>query len=283
MLAFFVSDLHGNLANYSKLFERIKSVKPNLIFIGGDLGGNLSRFSKNSEPNFYDNFLIPEFQKLKKLMQSDYPDVFIIMGNDDPKNEETKLIEGEVKGLWKYSHLKKIQIGDYLICGYSYCPPSPFRLKDWEKYDVSRFVDPGCVSPEEGIRTVEIEENDAKFSTIKIDLEFFTIGEDRRKSIFLFHSPPYKTNLDRAALDNKVIDFVKVDVHVGSIAIKKFIEEKQPLLTLHGHIHESTKITGSWSDRIGDTYSFNAAHHGNELSLIQFDLNDLDCAKRLIL
>jgi len=34
-------------------------------------------------------------------------------------------------------------------------PPTPFLLKDWEKYDVSAYVDPGCVSPEEGYHRVE--------------------------------------------------------------------------------------------------------------------------------
>ena len=42
-----------------------------------------------------------------------------------------------------------------------------------------------------------------------------------------------------------------LDVHVGSIAVKRFIEERQPLLTLHGHVHEAARLTGEWKIRIG--------------------------------
>ena len=87
----------------------------------------------------------------------------------------------------------------------------------------------------------------------------------------LFHSPPYQTLLDRAALDGKMIDHVPLDLHVGSIAIKRFIEERQPLITLHGHIHESSRLTGHWHEFIGSTLSVNGAWDGPELSLVSFD------------
>jgi len=82
------------------------------------------------------------------------------------------------------------------------------------------------------------------------------------------------------ALDGRVVDGVPLDVHVGSIAIQRFITERQPLLTLHGHIHESARLTGSWRDRIGRTHMFSAAHDGPELALVRFDLNDLENATR---
>lgn len=40
--------------------------------------------------------------------------------------------------------------------------------------------------------------------------------------------------------------YAPMDVHVGSIALRRFIEARQPLLTLHGHVHESARLTGSW-------------------------------------
>ena len=70
---------------------------------------------------------------------------------------------------------------------------------------------------------------------------------------------------------------------MGSIAIKNFIEEKQPLLTLHGHIHESARITGNWKDKIGKTICFGAAHDGPELAIVQFDLDDLTKAGRILI
>jgi len=181
------------------------------------------------------------------------------------------VIDAEDKGIWEYIHNKKVLFKTYPVFGYSYVPPTPFLLKDWEKYDISRHVDPGCVSPEEGIRSLPQAVDSIKYSTIKEDLEKLVRDENMEKAIFLFHAPPYKTNLDRAALDGKMIDYVPLDVNVGSIAIQRFIKNRQPLLTLHGHIHESTRMTGSWQEKFTRTQSFNASHDGPELSLIRFD------------
>jgi Icc-related predicted phosphoesterase len=153
-------------------------------------------------------------------------------------------------------------------------------LKDWERYDVSRYVDPGCVSPEEGIRSVPVPEREKRFSTIGEDLERLTAGDDLAKAIFLFHAPPYRTKLDVSSGEGKMIDHVPVDIHLGSIAIRRFIEARQPLLTLHGHAHEAARVSGSWRDRIGRTRCLSAAHDGPELALVRFDLNRPDEATR---
>ncbi len=104
-----------------------------------------------------------------------------------------------------------------------------------------------------------------------------------QRAVLLFHTPPHETRLDRAALDGRAIDDVPLDVHVGSIAVRRFIEETQPLVTLHGHIHESARLTGGWRDRIGETHLFSAAHDGPELALVQFDLEKPADAERLLL
>jgi Icc-related predicted phosphoesterase len=79
------------------------------------------------------------------------------------------------------------------------------------------------------------------------------------------------------------VDHVPLDVHVGSIAIRRLIEDRQPLVTLHGHVHESTGLTSSWRDRIGRTHCFSAAHDGPELALVRFDLDDLERADRQLI
>jgi Icc-related predicted phosphoesterase len=165
---------------------------------------------------------------------------------------------------------------------YAYVPPA-FTLKDWERYDVSRYVPPGCVSPEEGHHSVDFDPHALRYATIQDDLARLAADDPMERAVFLLHTPPHETALDRAALDGKMVDGVPLDLHVGSIAVKRFIEERQPLLTLHGHVHESSRLTGSWRDRIGRTHMFTAAHDGPELSLIHFDLNDLDAAARRLL
>ncbi len=62
-----------------------------------------------------------------------------------------------------------------------------------------------------------------------------------------------------------------LDEHVGSVAIRQFIEERQPPVTLHGHVHELARLTGEWKVRIGRTVYINAAHDGPELALVVGD------------
>lgn len=285
MIAYFASDLHGRFDRYQKLFDQIRTGRPDVVLLGGDLLPHHSRrYHKDFEHvrNFVSDFLIPQTQALRDELQNQYPRFFLILGNDDARIEEVHFIEAEKSGVWTYLHQRKITHNDFDFFGYAYVPPTPFRLKDWERYDVSRFVDPGCIHPTEGYRSVEPVE-DIEYATIAQHLEILAKEADFRKSVFLFHSPPYQTLLDRAALDGVMVDSVPLDVHVGSIAIQRFIETKQPHITLHGHIHESTRLTGSWKQQIGKTYSFNAAHDGPELSLIILPLHAPDGAERLLI
>ena len=100
------------------------------------------------------------------------------------------------------------------------------------------------------------------------------------KTIFIFHSPPYNSYLDRSELDGKIVDYAPIDVHIGSIAIQRFIQKKQPFLTLHGHVHESQRLTGHWKEKFGKTYSFNASYDGLELAIIRFNTDDLKNATK---
>jgi len=273
----FVSDIHGNKAKFDTLFKIVEREKPDGVFIGGDLLPN--QFSTEIVvEKFLDNEF---FSKIGSIIKDcKRVKFFVIMGNDDPRIFEKVFIEKDKEGLINYVHFKTVRFKDLFVTGYSYVPPTPFQLKDWERYDVSRFTDVGNVSPEQGFRTVEIDPDEITYSTISKDLEKLSKNAPVEKTIFLFHSPPYRSMLDRAALDGKKIDNVPLDVHVGSVAIKRFIEKKQPFLTLHGHIHESARLSGNWMEKVGRTFSFSAAHDGPELALIRFDTEDLKNAKR---
>lgn len=276
----FVSDLHGRIDRYSKLFSIVLQDKPDALFIGGDLLPHyLARSAQYHD--FVLDYFFPNLIRLREQLRDSYPQIFLILGNDDARIEEEVFLEGSKKGLFYYVNQRKGLLRQHPVFGYSFIPPTPFQLKDWEKYDVSRYVDPGCVPPTEGLRTIEPTEN-IEYATIQNDLEKLTKEEDLTHAIFLFHSPPYDTSLDRAALDGIKIDHVPLDLHVGSIAIKRFIEMKQPLLTLHGHIHESTRLSGNWMQRFGRTVSLNAAHDGPELSVIRFDPEVPEQANRFI-
>ena len=98
-------------------------------------------------------------------------------------------------------------------------------------------------------------------SEIKKELENIASSD-----IVAFHAPPFATNLD----------VLHSGEHVGSIAVRRFIEKRQPLLTLHGHIHESPQISGSIKDRIGKTVCVNPGSSGSELNAALINLKKMD-------
>jgi Icc-related predicted phosphoesterase len=286
MHCLFASDLHGQPERYEKLWRAVEESVPEAVFLGGDLlpSGLMGLVSLDpAHGDFVNDFLAPGFERVRKRLGKKYPDVFLILGNDDGRFEEAAFLDVAATRLWIYAHDRVCPLSSYQVFGYAYVPPTPFMLKDWEKYDVSRYVPPGCVSPEGGGRSVPCPEIEIKYSTIQKDLESLAGDRTLEKAVFLFHGPPYETKLDRVANDGKMVDHVPLDLHVGSIAVRRFIEKRQPLLTLHGHVHESTRLTGSWRERIGRTHIFGAAHDGTELALVRFDLDDLDGATRQLL
>jgi len=66
----------------------------------------------------------------------------------------------------------------------------------------------------------------------------YTEADETKKLILVSHSPPYDTRLDTTSLGK----------HAGSMSIRKFIEDKKPILAVCGHIHEARGV-----DRLGLT------------------------------
>lgn len=70
--------------------------------------------------------------------------------------------------------------------------------------------------------------------------ELVATVRDKSNAIFNFHAPPYGFALDLAPeLSADLVQAADRKVHVGSRAVARMIEKYQPLLGLHGHIHES--------------------------------------------
>jgi Icc-related predicted phosphoesterase len=78
---------------------------------------------------------------------------------------------------------------------------------------------------------------------------------DMERAIFNFHAPPYGTGLDEApALDETLrpVHGGAVMKPVGSTAVRDAINRYQPMLSVHGHIHESRGVK-----RMGRTLAIN--------------------------
>ncbi len=283
----FASDLHGDVQRYEALLARAEQELPDAVLLGGDLlpgGAAAGCVPHLGDAGFLAGWLGPRLAGLRdRLGAARAPRWYAIFGNDDPRIEEAAALDLAAQGLWVYLHRRRVPLGEGHLYGYACVPPSPFQLKDWECYDVSRYVDPGCVSPEDGQRTVAVPAHRVRWTTIAKELEELVGGDDLSRSVMLLHTPPYNTALDRAALDGQAIDWVPLDVHVGSIALRRLIEKRQPLLTLHGHIHEAPRITGRWRQRLGRTHMLTGAHDGPELALVRVDTDDPAGATRELL
>lgn len=268
----FVSDMHGRRDRYEKLLDAIVRERPAAVFLGGDLlPHGFSLAQADQAEDFLADFLWPALRRLRQQLAGDYPRLFAILGNDDPRIEEAALLEAQREELLEYVHQRRVPFGRWDVYGYACVPPTPFSLKDWERYDVSRFVDVGAVSPEEGWRSVPVDPREIRNGTIQDDLRALAGEAELDAAIFLFHSPPYRSALDRAALDGRMHEHAPLDVHVGSIAVRRFLERRGPRVSLHGHVHESARLTGRWMDRIGATVALSAAHDDQELALVRFD------------
>lgn len=277
---FFVSDLHGKMSRYEALFKIIRKEQPDFVFLGGDLLPHTPHGQSSSATEaFIHGFLLRKFRQLKDKMDCAYPEIFMIPGNDDPKCIFRQMEQGEKDDLWRNLHNNCIVMGKYRLYGYACVPPTPFRNKDWDKFDISDEIEKGCIAPAEGYFS-EPPGYDPVTATIASDLSILAGRDELDFGVFLFHSPPFNTQLDMAEVYR---DGWRQVVHAGSKAIRNFIDQKQPYITLHGHIHESAGISGHWKQLLGRTLSLSAAHHGPELALITFELHNPASANRRLL
>ncbi|MEA2395134.1 MAG: uncharacterized protein QOJ82_3025 [Solirubrobacteraceae bacterium] len=86
---------------------------------------------------------------------------------------------------------------------------------------------------------------------------------DPRRAVFMIHVPPHDSGLDTAPiLDENLRPTVSAgDIlrgPVGSTAVRRLIERYQPLLAVHGHVHES-----GGERQIGATLCINPGSEAN--------------------
>lgn len=194
-----------------------------------------------------------------------------MLGNDDWQASNVHLGTLVAKGTLRLLHGEKHELGSgYELVGYAHVPPTPFTIKDGERRDLQKdVVDQqrctACVSQGAKIVVVDPEQYFASVMSIEEELERLPKERDPSRTVYVMHSPPFKTNLDRL-FDGR---------WVGSQAIRAFVEKYQPYLTLHGHIHESSEISGTYWDRIGKTICLNPGQSTEELYAVVFELEDI--------
>ena len=119
------------------------------------------------------------------------------------------------------------------------------------------------------------EEEAALKARIESVIREASVGPERL--VLGLHAPPYDTQLDVAPkIDWETLTVQGQDsAHVGSTAVREVIEEVQPILSLHGHIHESRAAV-----RIGRTLAINPGSSYTE-GMVAGCVVDLDGKKKL--
>lgn len=157
---------------------------------------------------------------------------FVIAGNDDPWYVDDLLAEAH--GI-VFCDDRVASIGPHEMISLSYANPTPWA------------------SPR------ELDE-DALYERLRTLAERL---ERPETAIFNLHVPPFDSGLDRAPKLTPDLTPVyrggqPVVIPVGSTAVRRLIEEVQPVLALHGHIHESRG-----EKRIGRTLALNSGSEYN--------------------
>ena len=104
--------------------------------------------------------------------------------------------------------------------------------------DNHEMINEGYSNPTPWKTHREMDE-DSLYEVIKQQIEQV---KDVKNAIFNLHVPPHNSKLDDAPLlDENIrpVDGGRTYVPVGSTAVRKAIETYQPLLGLHGHVHEA--------------------------------------------
>jgi Icc-related predicted phosphoesterase len=265
MVVVYTSDLHGNKEHYQELFELAEQRKAQAIIIGGDMlpiHGPF-KYSLQEQRNFIFSYLEPKIRDF--CSRAPQTTIYTMLGNDDWQASNVHLGLLVAKGTLRLLHGEKHE-----LVGYAHVPPTPFTIKDGERRDLQKdVVDQqrctACVSLGAKIVVVDPEQYFASVMSIEEELERLPKERDPRRTVYVMHSPPFKTNLDRL-FDGR---------WVGSRAIRAFIEKRQPYLTLHGHIHESSEISGTYWDRIGKTICINPGQSTEELYAVVLELEDI--------
>jgi Icc-related predicted phosphoesterase len=135
--------------------------------------------------------------------------VYMAPGNDDHLDVDQVIADSAAV---VNCNAKRVLVGEHEMISFSWSNPTPWNTpREKPDEDLEPMI-------EELVATVH------------------NVGT----AIFNLHVPPYGYALDLAPeLTKDLVQAADRKVHVGSRAVAKIIEKHQPLLGLHGHIHES--------------------------------------------
>jgi uncharacterized protein len=266
---FFVTDIHGSNTCYRKYLNALKAYNVDVGILLGDLTGKVMIPLIEKAGGGWETTLmgqhteVPDQDELAKLKKT-----IELMGyywvHQTP--EEYKAFKADPKkidGLFKELVLQRMKewmvLADERLCN------SPYKVfmapGNDDYFEIDNIIEDSCVIVNCNNRNVKVGEhemvtfsyaNPTPWNTprekpddeLEVMLEELVAKvEDKSNAIFNFHAPPYGFALDLAPeLAADLTQAADRKIHVGSKAVAKMIEKYQPLVGLHGHIHESRGV-----------------------------------------
>jgi len=270
---FFATDIHGSNVCWKKFINAAKFFDANILILGGDTTGKaIVPIVEQNDGTYRCVSLGKKGTILKSKAEAEetadlisnlgyYPYILTEKELKDIENSDNpdELIDRIFKGLMKerieqWTKMAEERLLDHGISCYV-CPGNddPFEIDEvWKKSKAIIHAEGKIVSidsnytmissgwtnptPWNTYREADEEQLERMFE------KMISKVEDMNSCIFNLHAPPYNSGLDEAPeLDKELRPKYagRSMIPVGSKAVRTVIERHQPLLSLHGHIHES--------------------------------------------
>lgn len=288
MRILFAADTHVHPGHLGRLLRLAEGLRPDGVILGGDLIPAWRKSIRESiEPHreWVKDKLLPRVERFRLAHPA--TSVFLDLGNDDIA-AALPLLEGVEGPHFSLLHMKITPVEPGLaVVGYMNVNPTPFRIKDREKPDCrdeNGLADP-TVRRQGSVTTGGVETLvtlDPSRGTIEDDLDeisnrLHAPEWEGMRFVFVSHCPPRNTALDRTSRG----------AHVGSLAVRRFIERwvetGRLIVSLHGHIHESPMETGSIVERFDPAPAYNVGQERTALRALCLDTDDPIGSAELIL
>lgn len=267
MKILFVTDLHGNEAKYRRVFDNAIKHRATSVVNGVDMlpsNGDLH----GSQREFIEDFLSPYFAGYEKAGIHHLG----FLGNDDLKIHDGAFNDA----CRKYKHAvnlaqRRFELGKFEFIGMNCVTDYPFRLKDRCRRDGQGYIfqeqfGSGLLSTPEGFKELKDWRAYAEgLPDMGQELSALPKPLNPAKAVYVIHMPPSGLGLD----------IISSGERVGSVSVRRFIEKTAPLLTLHGHIHESPDMNGRWKAKAGNTVCVQPGQAKTTLTYVLIDLSNI--------
>jgi Icc-related predicted phosphoesterase len=310
MRLFFATDIHGSETCWRKFLNSGKHYEADVIVLGGDMTGKaLVPVIHDGDDRWHATLLENREELVGEEQVAAFEEAVIRRGyypfRSTPQ-EVQELHENEARwhGLFEEEMLKTVErwmrLADEKLAGTGIrcfvCPGNDDQLNiDSVIRDAKRVeLAEGNVVEVDGFQMASTgwanrtpwhtyREEDEEDLEARIEKITGQVTAPPERTIFSLHCPPYKSGLDDAPQlteDMSLKDAGRATVPVGSTAVRAVIEEHQPCLSLHGHIHEARGTT-----RIGKTLCINpgSSYEQGQLLGAVVDLDGKKKVKRFML